>query len=109
MVEDKMKNRFSFFKPSRFKSAFLLSLLVIFFLLNSFVLMSPDNTALADFAQTVNLYLSWPNFLLETLYPFASGWIITAICIQISWFVVFYLFLTFMSLIRSGKVAGKSF
>ena len=109
MAEDKMKDRLSLCKHSRFKAAFLLSLLVIFFLLNSFVFMTPDNTALADIVQSVNLYLSWPNFLLEKLNPFAVGWIITAICIQISWFAVFYIALTFMSLFRSDKVAGKSF
>ena len=103
-----MKDRFRLCKPSLFKPAFLLSLLVILFLLNSFVFMTPDNLALADFIQSVNLFLSWPDILLEKLTHVAAGWIITAICIQISWFTVFYLALMFMSLFRSGKAAWKS-
>jgi len=55
-----MKDRFRLCKLSLLKAAFLLSLLVLLFLLNSFVFMTLDNIPLVNFVQSVNLFCHGP-------------------------------------------------
>lgn len=82
--------RFRFFQ---LKVSFLLSMLVILFLLLSFVFQAPDNIAMANLIQSINSVLSWPNIMLENLTLFHLHWVATLFSIQIFWFVVIYIIL----------------
>ena len=75
------------------KVALLLSLLVILFLFMSFVFLTPENAALADMVQKINIILSWPYNKLEELTGISMSWFLTAFCIFFFWFIVFYLVL----------------
>jgi len=92
--------RFRFFQPYLLKVSFFLSLLVILYLLISFVFFSPDNVALANLAQKVNIFFSWPYIMLESLTHFSMHWVLTALWILIFWFCFFYLILSLFAFLR---------
>jgi len=68
-----MKDRFSLLKHSLFKPLFLISLLVLFFLLNSYVFMMPDNSGRANFVQSVDFYCPGPNMVPEEISSVEAG------------------------------------
>jgi len=105
-----MKDRFGLLNPSLFKPPFLISLLVLFFPLNSYAFMTPDNRVLANLVQPVNFLLSRPNMVPEEISPVEAGLVMTAICTQIFWFVVIYLALFSLALF-TGRLRrpGKAF
>jgi len=96
--------RFRFFQ---LKVSFLLSLLVILFLLLSFVFQTPDNIPLANLIQSINSVMSWPNIMLENLTFLHMHWVATAVCIQIFWFIVFYIILLLIMKFR-GQISNLS-
>lgn len=93
----------SHFKPQILKISLLLSLLVILFLLISFVFITPENASLADHIQKVNAFLSWPYNMLESAARISLPWFMTAFYILIFWFVVFYILLLFFTFFKSGE------
>ena len=95
--------RFRFFQPPLLKISFLLSLLVILFLLNSPIFQPPGNIPLANFIQSVNSVLSRPLIMLENFTHLHMHWVATAFCILVFWFVVFYLVLLLISSRTSEK------
>ena len=89
--------RFRFFQPQLLKISFFLSLLVILFLLLSFVFLTPDNIKLANLVQKINIFFSWPYILLEGVTHVSMHWIFTALFILTFWFCIFYLILLFLT------------
>ena len=81
--------RFRFFQFFQLKVSFPLFLLVILFLLLSFVSHPPDNILLENLIQSINSVLSWPNIMLENLTFLQMRLVATSISIQIFWFIVF--------------------
>jgi len=85
--------RFSFFEPRLLKVSFFLALLVLLYLLLSFMLLTPENIGLANLVQRTNTFLSWPYNMLESATHVPMSWVFTALCILVFWFLVFYLVL----------------
>ena len=85
--------RFRFSQFFQLKVSFLLLLLVILFLLLSFVSHPHDNFPLENLIQSINSITSWPNIMLENLPLFHLHWVATLFSIQIFWFVVIYIIL----------------
>ena len=85
--------RFSFFEPRLLKVSFFLALLVLLYLLLSFMLLTPENIGLANLVQRTNTFLSWPYNMLESATHVSMSWVFTALCILVFWFLVFYLVL----------------
>jgi len=92
-----------FFQPFLLKISFLLSLLVILFLLLSFLFQTPANIPLANLIQRINGVMSWPLILFEDLTHLHMHWVATAVCILAYWCMVFYLILLPVSVIKSDK------
>jgi len=92
-----------FFQPFLLKVSFLLSLLVILFLLLSFFFQTSANIPLANLIQRINGVMSWPLILFENLTHLHMHWVATAVCILAYWFIVFYLILLSISVIKSDK------
>ena len=90
-----------FFQPFLLKVSFLLSILVILFLLLSFFFQTSANIPLANMIQRINSVMSWPLILFENLTHLHLHWVATALCIQVLWFMVFYLILLLISVIKS--------
>ena len=95
--------RFRFFQPFLLKISFLLSLLVILFLLISFVFQTPAHPLLANLIQSINGIMSWPYIMVENLTHLHMHWVVTALCILVFWFLVFYIVLLFISFIKLGR------
>ena len=89
--------RFHFYQPFLLKVSFFFSLLVVLFLLVSFVFLTPENIALANLVQKINAFLSWPYILLESVMPVSMPWVITALSILLFWFLALYLVLLFLA------------
>ena len=96
--------RFRFFQ---LKVSFLLSLLVILFLLLSFVFQTPDNIPLANLIQSINSVISWPDIMLENLTFLHMHWVAIPFNIQIFWFIVFYIILLLVMKFR-GQISNLS-
>ena len=96
-------DRSRFLQSFHLKISFLLSLTVILFLLISFVFLSPNNLALANLVQKINSFLSWPDIMLENVSHVSLHWVLTALCIQMFWFVVFFLVIGLFTFIKSKK------
>ena len=99
--------RVRLFQLFQLKVSFLLSLLVILFLLLSFVFQTPDNIPLANLIQSINSVMSWPNIMLENLTFLHMHWVATAFSIQIFWFIVFYIILLLVMKFR-GQILNLS-
>lgn len=84
------------------KVAFFLSLLVVLFLLLSFIFMTPENIKLANLVQKVNTFFSWPYNMLEQLTRVSMSWVLTALCILVFWFLVFYLIMLSFTRFKRG-------
>ena len=82
--------RFRFFQLFQLKVSFLLSLLVILFLLLSFVFQTPDNIPLANLIQSINRDKAWSNILLENLTIFPIRLVETQQSYHIFWHINFY-------------------
>ena len=95
--------RFRFFQPFLLKISFLFSLLVILFLLISFVFLTPDNIFLANLIQSINSIMSWPYIMFEDLTHLNMHWVATALCILVFWFLFFYLILLLVSVLKLDK------
>ena len=72
-------------------------MLVVLFLLISFIFLTPENIDLANLVQKINSFLSWPYIMLESLTHVSMPWVLTALCILLFWFVIFYLILLLFS------------
>ena len=92
--------RFHLYQPYLLKISFFFSLVVVLFLLISFVFLTPENIALANLVQKINAFLSWPYIQLENVIPVTMHWVFTALCILLFWFLAFYLILLFLTFLN---------
>ena len=95
------------FRFFQLKVSFLLSLLVILFLLLSFVFQTPDNIPLANLIQSINSVMSLPNIMFENLTFLHMHWVATPFSIKIFWFIVFYIILLLIMKFR-GQISNLS-
>jgi len=95
------KQQFRFFQSQLFKIAFLLSLLVILFLLVSFIFLTPENNVLANQVQKINTFFSWPYNMLENVTHISMPWFLTALCILMFWLMVFYFIALLLTCLKS--------
>jgi len=89
-----------FLQPQLLKVASLFSLLVLLFLLTSFVFLTPENIDLTNLVQEINSFLSWPYIMLESVTHVSMPWVFTALWILMFWFLVFYLILLLFSVFK---------
>jgi hypothetical protein len=92
--------RSQFFQPYLLKVSFFFSLLVVLFLLISFVFLTPENIGLANLVQKINAFLSWPYTVMESVLHVSMHWVVTALCILLFWFLAVYLILLFLELLK---------
>lgn len=96
------RKHFSFFEPRLLKVSFFFSLLVLLFLLLSFIFLRPENIGLANLVQKMNTFFSWPYNMLESTTHISLSWIFTALCILLFWFLVFYLVLLLFTFFKEA-------
>lgn len=107
--DEKMDHaRFRFFQSRLLETSFFLALLVVLFLLLSFVLQMTGNIPLANFIGSINAVLSWPSVMIENIMDYNLHWIATALCILLFWFTIFYLIFIFLSFVRFSGNERKS-
>lgn len=95
--------RFHLYQPYLLKVSFFFSLVVLLFLLISFVFLTPENIALSNLVQKINAFLSWPYIMMESVISVSMHWVITALCILLFWFLVLYLILLFLAFLNQDK------
>ena len=99
----RVMKRFHFYQPYLLKVSFFFSLIVVLFLLISFVFLTPENIALSNLIQKINAFFSWTYIVLEGVIPVSIHWIITALCILLFWFLTLYLILLFLAFLNQEK------
>ena len=95
--------RIRFFEPHLLKVSFFFALLVLLFLLLSFVMLTPEHIALANLVQKINTFFSWPSTMLEGATGVSMSWTATALWLLIFWSLLFSLLLSLFVFLRPGK------